>query len=849
MEMETLVLKLLNMSITAGWLILAVLLLRLLLKKAPAWISCLLWGLVALRLVCPFSLESVFSLIPSRETIPAEIALSPMPSVNSGVHFVDSRINPVLQDSFAPNPGTSANPLQVWLFIAGIFWAAGVCVLILYAAGSSMRLFLRLRTAVRLQGSVYLSEFIDTPFLFGLVRPRIYLPSRMPEKMRAPVIAHEQAHVERLDHIWKILGFLLLAVYWFHPLCWAAYVLFCRDLELACDEKVIRHYDAHQKKEYSEALLACSLRQPGIRICPLAFGETDVKKRIRSVLHYKKPALWVVSAAVLVCAAAAVCFLTDPVEGSDPSGESFSGASENAVFLSGNENGRIDDVSSGGSVQNSDGSEPDSPTLNSDGSGSNGSSLDSDGSGNNGSPAACTSPEQLVNQWVQAFVSRNGNHIAAMASGKVCSDLADRELLYGPENQRGFGQASPWPLDTDTGAAILSMDNGQAQINYYAWTSAPHVTVWRETLSYELRDGVYIVTGEKLQYLDNISTLEAFTMAYGSPTALDGSGGSYLDTGAWEILERNIGLSSTMLYQDLFWPETAAIKLLNLSDDPDKVRVERLLKEEEDIVGLQILFAGETETVKVSMTRPGGACWVPIDYRVTPLYRLSQLDWTKVRNQRLSGPENPNWRDVIRLGRIPEQDITIYGYNDAECMGQGVAVDVGGTLNFYDWGYTSSRTILPEFYWDDEREQLQAKLCIYTGTGAAAWSLHVLQLKNGGILEDNAFELNTFRDMLEERIEYVYEKDTGLLTLLDRSTGNTLASASIEDADIIFPEIGMISQFLLGEQIFLQIEPGYFPDDAPIAEYDLPALKAEVLMETVDGKIVFSLGEIRKEVP
>ena len=294
--MQEIFLKLFNMSITAGWLILAVMVLRILLKRAPKWIVCLLWGLVAVRLACPVSLESVFSLIPSGETVRQEVLFSERPVIDSGIRLVDNVVNPMLRESFTPQPGDSVNPLQVVLFIAGVLWAAGALGMLLYAGAGYGRLRWKLRTAVRLEEPVYLSEFVDTPFVFGVLRARIYLPVQMPEGMREPVIAHEKAHLARRDHLWKILGYFLLAVYWFHPLCWAAYALFCKDMELACDERVIREYDSAQKRAYSEALLECSLKKRTVIACPLAFGEVGVKDRIRSVVNYKKPAFWVVMA-------------------------------------------------------------------------------------------------------------------------------------------------------------------------------------------------------------------------------------------------------------------------------------------------------------------------------------------------------------------------------------------------------------------------------------------------------------------------------------------------------------------------------------------------------------------------
>ena len=305
-------LKLVNMSISAGWLVLAVLVLRLILKKAPKWVCVLLWGLVAVRLICPISFESVLSLIPSAETVSPEIMLDATPQIHTGIGVLNSAINPVISQSFTPDPGASANPLQIWIPIAAVMWIAGFAVMLAYAAVSYFMLRRRVATAVLLHSGIFQSEHVDSPFVLGILKPRIYLPFQMDGGQLALVIAHEQAHIRRKDHWWKPLGFLLLAVYWFHPLMWVGYVLLCRDIELACDEKVIQDMDSESKADYSEALVACSVNRRRIAACPLAFGEVGVKARVKSVLHYKKPAFWLVAAALVLCIAAAVCFLTNP---------------------------------------------------------------------------------------------------------------------------------------------------------------------------------------------------------------------------------------------------------------------------------------------------------------------------------------------------------------------------------------------------------------------------------------------------------------------------------------------------------------------------------------------------------
>ena len=318
--MDAVFLKLINMSLTASWLCLAVLLVRLLLKKAPKAISCALWALVGLRLLLPFSLESVLSLVPSAEPLPEDMLLSPTPTINSGIPVVNEVINPVISQGLAPNPGDSVNPMQVITTVAGYIWVIGMSAMLIYTAVSYLRLRHRVREAVRIEGNIYECDHISTPFILGVIRPRIYLPSGMEAEDRAFVVAHEQAHLRRLDHVWKPLGFVLLSVHWFNPLLWLGYILLCRDIELACDERVIRELGTDIKKSYSAALLSCSVPRRAISACPLAFGEVGVKGRIKSVLNYKKPAFWIILVAVVALAVTGVCFLTDPPKAiKDPS--------------------------------------------------------------------------------------------------------------------------------------------------------------------------------------------------------------------------------------------------------------------------------------------------------------------------------------------------------------------------------------------------------------------------------------------------------------------------------------------------------------------------------------------------
>lgn len=312
--MTNLFLTLFNKSIPACFLILAVMLLRLLFKKAPKALFPVLWAFVGLRLALPFLPESRLSVIPSPETLSYEtVRYAAHPTVQTGIYAVNSAVNPTLGKVFETPAGGSVSPLYILTSVMGAIWVIGVIVMLFYAFFCYFHLKNRLKTAVLFRDNLYQSEAVTSPFVLGFIRPRIYLPFTLAEKDLDAVVAHEKAHIARGDVLWKLLGYLFLCVYWFNPFVWLAYILFCRDIEFACDERVIGQLAAEERAAYSEALLAASMPKARIAACPLAFGEGNVKERIKRVLSYKKPAFWVILIAVLACAALAVCFLTDPV--------------------------------------------------------------------------------------------------------------------------------------------------------------------------------------------------------------------------------------------------------------------------------------------------------------------------------------------------------------------------------------------------------------------------------------------------------------------------------------------------------------------------------------------------------
>lgn len=310
--MSEFIVTLLDMSLVSCWLILALILLRPLLKKAPGALVCALWGLVGLRLICPLSIESIFSFIPSAEPV-RESAFYTQVSTFSGS---EGAILPAgnATNTLVPPAGTSiSNPLQAISLVAASIWAVGFAVMLIISLVSYLRLSKNISASVNVGDNVFINDDIASPFVLGIFKPRIYLPSSLSEEEKEFVIAHENAHIKRRDYLIKPLGYLILSLHWFNPLVWVAYILLCRDIESACDERVISKMSDENKIEYSRVLLRLSVPNKSLRACPVAFGEVGVKMRIKSVLNYKKPAFWIIIVAAVLVVALTVGFLTNPI--------------------------------------------------------------------------------------------------------------------------------------------------------------------------------------------------------------------------------------------------------------------------------------------------------------------------------------------------------------------------------------------------------------------------------------------------------------------------------------------------------------------------------------------------------
>lgn len=307
--MDGLFISILNMSINASWLILVVMLCRLLFKRSVVYLRKVLWLFVLLRLVCPFSFESVLSLIPSANTVPTDIGVSLSPEIASGIPLVDNVVNPLF---VTPEPSNSANPLQILSFVAACIWIVVFIGIVLYGLFSYFILKFKLRDAVMKEENIFQSEKITTPFVLGFIKPKIYLPFNFSEQYVSFVVAHEKVHISHFDHILKFIAYVITAVHWFNPLVWLAYYLFCADIEFSCDSRVISKLSNAERKEYASALLECGVGKKRILASPVAFGETGIKARIKKVIKYKKPAVFIMIIAVLICIFVAACFLSNP---------------------------------------------------------------------------------------------------------------------------------------------------------------------------------------------------------------------------------------------------------------------------------------------------------------------------------------------------------------------------------------------------------------------------------------------------------------------------------------------------------------------------------------------------------
>ncbi len=695
--MEHLFIRILQMGISAGYLILAVLAVRFLLRKAPKTMRLFLWLLVGIRLLVPFSIESAFSLVPDTHMVNGHYRMeTPQQIENTSPEVLQTVHNPLPASEIQPGQTeTTADPTPPYLKIGTGIWLAGVAAMAVYMLVSWLGLANRVKTAVPVDIAtdgehrikVYQSEQIDSPFLFGIIRPRIYIPENIADNDIPYVVLHEKTHRERKDFLIKFAGFLLLGVYWFHPLVWAAYIMMCRDIELICDEQVIRRLGEQEKKAYSQALLDSAAQRRIISACPVAFGEIGVRERVKNVLNYKKPAFWVVIAAAAVCVAVPVCFMTQQKADISKPDNSLAGVyymeipDETDALLSGIQEAKLTldekgeftfsyDVLSSylpyGSYElngttltavTSDGEYHYQFTLTDggelvfheaqsskltltdarmgvavrDGSvfakkeDNPGDTIITEFPGTeetqNGSEPAKQNREE-IEKWAQAFCSRNGKAIDGMLEEGAKQELTQKcNFVKFKDGSIELGWSSPWPWSSDMGEGyrIISLTDSFAEILYYAQVSDPHIIVWREQLTYKMKDNNCVITSEAIQFMEDICTLKEFEQAYPNQVIAGTMMDYYSFNGAGEYLHKEDDA--------LVQPDKAAVCLLNLLDDQDKVSTQVIKSDmDENVCIVRITFhLSKGKSVDVTMFRPYGEDGVWVPYNASALVKTIDI--------------------------------------------------------------------------------------------------------------------------------------------------------------------------------------------------------------------------------
>ncbi len=608
--MGTVFIKILEMSITASFLMIAVILLRFPLKKAPKWFMGVLWAIVALKLIMPFQVESQFGIFPDvngaveslllgdnkDEEVPEVTYHDYTPASEVGAASIggDNMIVPSdAEYDYLPNEqiiATSANSgalevlsvrseILAWLWMV---WIIGVFAVALYAVVSFISIKKDINVSIKLgknnecgdgakaagkaHDDVFVCDAIDTPFILGFIKPAIYLPSGLDEETVGNVLFHERAHIARYDHIRKLIGFILLGIHWFNPLVWISFTLFCKDIELACDERVIKNMSLEEKKSYATSLLNCSTHRRYALTYSLAFGEVGVKTRIKQIFNYRKPSFWLITMLIAVSVALYGCFFTSASGGNEKSDD----YSERAAY------------------------------------------------------------DELLSNWINDFEDRNADAIVSYSNEKAMQNLMDEELLFfDADGSISFGYSSPWPSmfgseEIPNKTIIVIDDYNKAEVHYYAADSEPHVYVWQETLEFAKdREGVVMVDSEEMNFCENIESVKDFNKAYCEHPE-DFNAVNYTKNGLGEILNGIAKQDTNGYYSKLFDPSASARYLLNLSDDETKVKIE-IQEETEQGVVINLLFPDGAFYESYVMVQPWGSdgIYVPV---ITGGYDLGEED-------------------------------------------------------------------------------------------------------------------------------------------------------------------------------------------------------------------------------
>lgn len=597
-ELSQIFLTFLYKNMTVSVVIIAVLLARLLLRKMPKKYSYILWSIVGIRMIfdLPFATNiSVFNLFRGFAKRSSTMGTMLTGSHKTNLQGATDALNTIgttgtstAHASRNTTVGAMTHTLttsQMVLGILGLLWLIVVALFVAYGIYSYVKCRLLVRTAViahdiipdthKKKGivSVWECDRIPSPFVLGLIRPRIYIPFRMPKQEQAYILAHEQCHIRRLDPLWKLIAFLLLAVYWWNPLVWCAFFYMVRDMEMSCDEAVIEQFGNEIKQGYSNSLLSFAMERHPYSFAPIAFGEGDAGRRIKNVLNFKKPHTWV---AILVFVLLVVVGVSCLTNGKDKISSETVSDTENSQMPQ----------------QTVETTEAPIDSVNS---------------------STVEAPLSRVDQWAQAFCSRDVRTIQDMATDDAKNELKEETLL---DDNGNFGWSSPWPwFDEESGMPayqITQSDDTSATILYYAQVSDPHVTVWKETLQYTRKDDKIEIAHEELQMLNFIASGSEFENAY--PKGIQNTPIDYQANGLGETLNEHAisanGMSPDGEY-NLTDPMEAAQYLLNLLRNDGKVEI-TADKKDKTQVELKVHFTEDDITHHITMIRPWGedGIWV-----------------------------------------------------------------------------------------------------------------------------------------------------------------------------------------------------------------------------------------------
>lgn len=597
-ELSQIFLTFLYKNMTVSVVIIAVLLARFLLRKMPKKYSYILWSIVGIRMIfdLPFATNiSVFNLFRGFAKRSSTMGTMLTGSRKTNLQGATDALNTIgttgtstAHASRNTTVGAMTHTLttsQMVLGILGLLWLVVVALFVAYGIYSYVKCRILVRTAViahdiipdthKKKGivSVWECDRIPSPFVLGIIRPRIYIPFRMPKQEQAYILAHEQCHIRRLDPLWKLIAFLLLAVYWWNPLVWCAFFYMVRDMEMSCDEAVIEQFGNEIKQGYSNSLLSFAMERHPYSFAPIAFGEGDAGRRIKNVLNFKKPHTWVAILVIVLLVVVCVSCLTN---GKDKISSETASDTENSQMPQ----------------QTVETTEAPIDSVNS---------------------STVEAPLSRVDQWAQAFCSRDVRTIQDMATDDAKHELKEENLL---DDNGNFGWSSPWPwFDEESGMPayqITQSDDTSATILYYAQVSDPHVTVWKETLQYTRKDDKIEIAHEELQMLNFIAGGTEFENAY--PKGIQNTPMDYQANGLGETLNEHAisanGMSPDGEY-NLTDPMEAAQYLLNLLRNDGKVEI-TADKKDKTQVELKVHFTEDDITHHITMIRPWGedGIWV-----------------------------------------------------------------------------------------------------------------------------------------------------------------------------------------------------------------------------------------------